>query len=74
MNSILRFFKQRLDLELDFVALAPIDGDPRIRRHEMELRRVRNDRHDVRLAGLRPHFVGHRHAADTCTHDHNMSH
>ncbi len=62
------------DVDLDVVALAPIHGKPRVGRHEVELRVARNDGDLVLRAGALAHFVGHRHAADACSHNNDVCH
>ena len=60
--------------KLDVVALAPVHGDPRIGRDEVERRCVRDDGDAVAWTSKFLHFVGHGHAAQARADDHDVRH
>jgi hypothetical protein len=62
------------DVELDVGALAPVDGDPRIARHEMEARRVRDHRDPILTPRQLTHLVGHRHPAEARAQNDDVRH
>ena len=68
------FLKHRRQFDFDVGRLAPVDGNPRVGRHEMEGGGVSNDDDFVFLAGVFLHFKGHGDAANAGTDEDNFSH
>ena len=63
---------RRRQLDLDGLAVAPADPDPRIRRHEEEAAAIRDNRDPVLLAESVAQLVGHDRAAKTGLESHNV--
>jgi hypothetical protein len=64
----------RRNLELDVLAASPADGDPGVRRNEVEVGTVADHRHGIPDTQVFLHLVGHRHAAEARAQDHDFGH
>ncbi|MPL80122.1 hypothetical protein SDC9_26015 [bioreactor metagenome] len=65
---------RRRQVDRDVLAVAPADGDPGVRGHEMVLRVLGDDRDLVFLADIVAQLVGHDGAAKPGSENHDMCH
>src|SRR4249920_1761987 len=65
---------QRREFDGDVLLRTPADANPRIRRRELEIRIVIDDRNVVDAAERFPEFIGHRYAADAGAENDDVGH